>query len=103
MSLVDDIAGRVSRVTVESSFLPTIDLDHPFAPGEPSPFLAALRPKITVAFENDVFKPVVMAPYGEPDAGGWARVQSFAIVTGLVVVAVIASRFYFHRRPRLRR
>jgi len=98
MSLVDDIAGRVSRVTVESSFLPTIDLDHPFAPGAPSPFLAALRPKITVAFEDDIFKPVVMAPYGEPDAEGWARLRTLALVTGLVVAGVIASRHFLRRR-----
>jgi hypothetical protein len=98
MSLADEIAGRVSRVTVESSFLPMIDLDHPFAPGAPSPFLAALRPRITVAFENDIFKPVVMAPYGEPEAGGWARLKMLALVTGLVVAGVFASRLLLRRR-----
>jgi len=102
MSLVDDIAGRVSRVTVESSFLPTIDLDHPFAPGTPSPFLAALRPRVTVSFENDIFKPVVMAPYGDPDAADFGALKALALVAGVALAGVLASRFYFRRR-RLKR
>ncbi len=100
MSLFDDIAGRVSRVRVESSFLPTIELDRPFEPGPPSPFLQALAPKITVEFENDVFKPVVMAPYGEPAARGWMVALA---VTGLVVAIAGGSLLLRRRRRRLSR
>jgi hypothetical protein len=100
MSLVDDIAGRVSRVRVETSFLPLIELDHPFSPGPPSPLLQALRPKITVEFENDVFKPVVMAPYGEPDPGAWEALKAAAVVTGLA--AALVASLYIRRRLRRR-
>lgn len=92
MSLADDLLGRVSLVRVESSFLPTIELERPFEPGPPNVFLQALQPKITLEFSGGLLRPVVMAPYGEPTSG-----DGVLLVSGLVV-AGFAGAWLLKRR-----
>ena len=87
MSVADDLLGRVSLVRVETSLFPTVELDHPFEPGPPSPFLQLLQPKITLEFDGGLLRPVVMAPYGEPSSGG-----GMLLAGGLVVVGVVGLR-----------
>jgi hypothetical protein len=87
LALIDDLAGRISLVRVETSLLPTVELDHPFEPGPPSLFLQLLQPKITLEFSGGVLRPVVLAPYGEPTEGG-----GMVLAGGLVVAAVIGGR-----------
>lgn len=81
MGLLDQITAPVAssvlqsikKVTVETAYLPRIELNDPFAPGPPSPLMQALKPKITI--ETTGFSPMVMAPYGEPGPSKWPLVS----------------------------
>lgn len=92
MSLADDLLGRVSLVRVESSFLPTIELERPFEPGPPNVFLQALQPKITLEFSGGLLRPVVMAPYGEPSAGGGVALAGGILVAGFAGAWLLKHR-----------
>ena len=92
MSVADDLLGRVSLVRVESSFLPTVELERPFEPGPPNVFLQALQPKITIEFSGGLLRPVVMAPYGEPSEGGGIALAGGVLVAGFAGAWLLKRR-----------
>jgi hypothetical protein len=84
---------NIRKVTVETAYLPTIQLDDPFAPGPPSPLLQLLKPKITI--ETSV-SPVVLTPYGDPGETKWPWVLA-AMMIGSAALLYLGWQFY--RRP----
>lgn len=89
----DLVLGSVKRVTVETSFFPTLTfeptLDANGQPTQPSGFdpLSWLRPKVTV--ELLAGPPIVYAPRGEPSANYFLHGLGLA---GLAVAALAFAR-----------
>lgn len=92
--LYDALARQITRISVESEYLPRIDIDKPFEPGPPNPFLSALRPKITVELNGDSANPITIAPYGEPTGSGAAKIE-----WGVWAIAAAAG-FWLSRKAR---
>lgn len=92
-----DLAREVvGSITVETTLFPPFTITDPFAPSpaseKPNAALSFLRPKITIAPRSSAFKPVSVAPYGEPGAPIYWMVQVGA------VIGVVALAFYLTRR-----
>jgi len=84
-----NLSKYIKGIRIESAFLPEIYLPDPFAPNqEPSAFLQALKPKITVELSSGL-KPATIAPYGQPGPSMWPQIK-----TSLLLAAV----FYLVRR-----
>jgi len=92
LSVADDVLGRVSLVRVETSFFPTVELERPFEPGPPNVFLHALQPKVTLEFSGGLWRPVVMAPYGEPSSGDGLLLASGLLAAGFAGVWLLKRR-----------
>lgn len=90
MAFFDSIASQVERIRVESAFSPPVELERPFQPGPPNPYLQHLKPKITITFAGH---PVVMAPYGEPDPQSWPRTRGLLIIGGIAVAGLLAAAY----------
>ncbi len=67
-SIFDQLANQITGVKLETAYLPEVSIAHPFEPGPPSPYLAALKPKITLELAGGAIRPIVIAPYGDPGA-----------------------------------
>lgn len=86
-----DFLKYVTKATVETTYLPPITLDHPFDQGgtaAPNPFLANLRPRITLELADGRLDPVVIAPYGDPGPSRWPLVKGVLLVTGAVALGI---------------
>lgn len=100
-SLTDALIGQlqpvldqqVQRVTIDTTILPSVVIDHPFAvdasgsstaSGEDTSWvLKLLKPKITV---NTASGPMTIAPWGEPGRH-WGLVQVLAVsIVGLAAL-----------------
>lgn len=75
-----DLSKFISALKVESEYLPTLQLDDPFAKGPPNPILQRLKPKITVSLREGFGDPVVLTPYGAPGESKWPMVQALALI-----------------------
>jgi hypothetical protein len=82
-----DLSKYIKSIKVESAFLPDIYLPDPFQPGPPSPFLQALKPKITV--ETNGLGNQTIAPYGEPGPSMWPQIKT---------ALLLATVFYLVRK-----
>ncbi len=102
MALFDQLSRQITGVRVETSVLPDIIINDPFAPGPPSPLLQYLRPRITLEIAHGDIKPVVIAPYGDPTSGEGVELWP-AVLNVLSVVALGALGFVLYRRLRARR
>lgn len=79
-----DLSKYIKSIKVESAFLPEIYLPDPFAPNqEPSAFLQALKPKITVELAAGL-KPATIAPYGQPGPSAWPAIKTALLMAGLL-------------------
>lgn len=97
------LESAIRSITIETSWLPPIVIDQPFAPAPPGGFNAAkfLQPKITI---DTSFGPIVSAPYGAP-VQNWPMLKLLALGLGglLVVWAVKGQATSLHRKLRGRR
>lgn len=89
-TLANSLLQGITKVTVETAYLPKVELNDPFAPGPPSPLISLLKPKITVEVSN--MEPIVMAPYGEPGPTKFPIVM-LVFAAGTVALAFVAWRF----------
>lgn len=80
-----DLSKYIKSIKIESTFLPTIDIQDPFKPGPPNPLLQILKPKITV--EVAQLGDQVMAPYGEPGQSVWPTVRNALLIAGVLFLA----------------
>lgn len=96
MATADLLRQLVTGVTVETAYLPTIELQDPFKPGPPNPLLQLLRPRVTLQVAG---KPVRYAPYGEPGATRWPMVQTGLILgAGALALLLLAAVTRRNRR-----
>ena len=72
----------IKRVEVTTAYGPSIELDDPFAPGPPNPYLEKLQPQVKLF--TPAGKPIVIAPYGTPPTTRWPMVKA-AAVGGVIV------------------
>ncbi len=87
-----ELAQYVTRIQIDSEWLPPIVLDNPFQPGPPNPFLEGLKPRITMEIAGGAVEPVVIAPYGEPRANRWPLVKGALVVGGLLLLMFLGGR-----------
>jgi hypothetical protein len=96
VAFFDDLASQVTRLRVESSYLPPLDLANPFQPGPPNPYLQRLRPKVTLEIAGGAVRPIVLAPYGDPGPSRWPAVRGAlafgAVALGALVVAAFVRK-----------
>lgn len=90
MALADDMLRLVEKVTIETEYGPTIELNQPFAPNAaPSALLSMLKPRITFDVGG---KKISMAPYGDPGPTKWPFVKiALLALVGLAVGGGIAG------------
>jgi len=103
MGLLDTLAAPVAssvlqsikKITVETAYLPRIELNDPFAPGPPNPLLQALKPKVTI--ETASMEPIIMQPYGAP---GPTKFPLISVVTlaGLAALIYVGWRMVNRRK-----
>lgn len=95
MNARDVLAATVSRLDVETAWLPRIRVDQPFAPSSSTGVVSSgltkiLRPKFTVTLSDGT--PLSVAPAGAPGASKWPWLAVLAAIGLLVVVVVIVRR-----------
>lgn len=97
--LLAPVAGSllqsIKKITVETAYLPRIELNDPFAPGPPNPLMQILKPKITI--ETIGFAPMTMQPYGEPGPSKWP-VVSIVFLAGTIALAFAGWKMLQKRR-----
>ena len=82
-----NLSKYIKGIRIESAFLPEIYLPDPFAPNqEPSAFLQALKPKITVELSSGL-KPATIAPYGQPGPSMWPQIKTALLIATLFFLA----------------
>lgn len=90
MATSDILEGLITRIRVQSAFMPDVVIDDPFKPGPPSPLLGALKPKITVELLSG--KPIVVAPWGEPGPTRWPEIKKGLVAVGVLAAVLIVRR-----------
>lgn len=87
------VADLVESITIESRFLPTFNIDRPFAEGgTPNPFVKLMKPKITI---KTGLGDTTNAPYGDPGETLWPQVQFaglLALGVGLIILVALIKR-----------
>lgn len=77
------LRAAVSRITISSKFGPTYVLDDPFAPAPPAPpnpYLALMKPMISVDIKDVGTYDV--APWGKPGPSQWPVVSGVGVAVG---------------------
>ncbi len=69
----------ITRIKVESAYLPPIQIEDPFGPstGKVDKVAATLKPKVTFETPGG---PIVIAPAGEPGPTRWPLVKGSVLV-----------------------
>jgi hypothetical protein len=96
------LEDSVQRITVETTWLPDIVLDRPFAPAQPgaaSFAVRALRPKVTL---HTSLGPVVSRPFGEPQKNWPMLKTSLTVVAGFTAFGLLLRFAMRPRRPSAR-
>ncbi len=84
-----DLRNLVERATVETTLMPPLVLNQPFAPGPPNPLLQMLRPRITLRVAGS---DVVLAPYGDPGVSRWPVVKVVGMTIGGLLLGAALRR-----------
>lgn len=85
-----DLSDYISAITVETTYLPPIVIEDPFAKGPPNPVMERLKPKITL--HSQVIDAIVSKPYGDPGPSQWPMIK-----LGLIVASVLASYLVYDK------
>ena len=88
------LKNSVRKLTIETAYGPKIEIDRPFAPGAPSPLMAALRPRLRLDLHGA--DPVIIEPYGAPGESKWGTVQ--LVLVGVAALAATGIWFLLKRR-----
>lgn len=73
-----DLSKYIDKIKVETAFTPAIEINDPFKPGPPNPFLGFLKPKITINVKN--FGEQIITPYGDPGPSYWPIVRNALLI-----------------------
>lgn len=92
-----ELLNLVKKATIESEYLPTIQLNDPFRPGPPNPLLQALKPRITLEVAGSS-RPIVIAPYGNPGPSKWPLIRAGLVASGLVLLGLGVRALMRRRR-----
>lgn len=86
------LAATVSRLDVDTAWLPPIRVDQPFSSSGSgaTKLTKLLRPQFTVTLSDGT--PLRVAPAGAPGESRWPWLALFAAIGVLVVVALIIRR-----------
>lgn len=80
MAIDLDLSKYITGITVESAYLPALDMVNPFGAGPPNPLLQALKPKITI---RTTLGDKVLTPYGDPGPSRWPVIRTALVLGGL--------------------
>lgn len=89
MATADLLRTLVTQIRVDTEYLPPLVLNDPFQPGQPSPLMQALKPRITLMVSG---KPVVVAPYGEPGTSKWPAIKTGLVIAGGIGLVWLLKR-----------
>ena len=78
----------ITRFEVDTAYGPPIELDDPFAPGPPNPYLEKLKPRVKLFTSTDA-PPITIAPYGEPPPTKWPLLRDSLVLSGIVGSAIL--------------
>lgn len=75
----------VTKVVVDSSDIPALVLDQPFAPGPPNPTLETEKPRVRFYAGDQML--FAIAPYGQPTPPSytWNDLQTYTTFGGLAI------------------
>ncbi len=97
----------VQKITVETAWLPPIEVDDPFGPpsvasAEAKGFVKFLKPKLTITLGGGL-APQVVAPYGDPGPTQWPLVSAAAGTLGVVAAGLLGLGLLGALVPKRRR
>lgn len=87
----DELMRLITRVEVHTAYGPSIELDDPFEPGPPNPYLQKLKPRI-VFYVGDY--PIAMQPYGAPGPTKWPEIEGALKIGGALAAAALVWWFF---------